>query len=204
MGAVLSLPALGVLPMQTAAAVTGCSSAGYGVHRSAPAVTAKTVALTFDDGPGRDTGRIMSILAANHVTATFFNLGVNEASLPSTVRSEQSYGFALGDHTWDHQSLPDLSWSGQASEMDRERAEQARITGAYPCLFRPPYGNYNSSTLQLAQNRGMWVWNWSVDTEDWKAAGSGDSYWVDRIKIARHRGRQPGASGHPHAQPAGR
>jgi hypothetical protein len=88
--------------------------------------------------------------------------------------------------------------------MDRERAEQAGITGADPCLFRPPYGNYNSDTLQLAQNRGMWVWNWSVDTEDWKAAGSGDPYWVDRIKSRAIAG---GSQTHPvilmHNQPGG-
>jgi hypothetical protein len=40
--------------------------------------------------------------------------------------------------------------------------------------------------LELAQQRGMRVWNWSVDTEDWKAAGSADVYWVDRI-VARAR-----------------
>ncbi|MFN2562090.1 MAG: polysaccharide deacetylase family protein [Jatrophihabitans sp.] len=202
--ALLPLAGLAILPIQPAGAVTACPGAGYGVHRSAPAITAKTVALTFDDGPGRDTGRIMTILAANHVTATFFNLGVNEARLPSTVRSEQSYGFALGDHTWDHASLPLLSRTGQASEMDRERAEQAGITGAEPCLFRPPYGNYNADTLQLAQSRGMWVWNWSVDTEDWKAAGSGDSYWVHRIESRAIAG---GTQAHPvilmHNQPGG-
>jgi peptidoglycan/xylan/chitin deacetylase (PgdA/CDA1 family) len=204
LAAVLPLAGLTILPVQPAGAATACPPAGYGIHRFAPAVTAKTVALTFDDGPGRDTGRIMSILATNHVTATFFNLGANEAHLPSTVHSEESYGFALGDHTWDHTSLPILSRTAQASEMDRERTEQAGITGAVPCLFRPPYGNYNSDTLELARNRGMWVWNWSVDTEDWKAAGSGDPYWVDRI---RSRAVAGGRQAHPvilmHNQPGG-
>ena len=57
--------------------------------------------------------------------------------------------------------------------MDRASTEQISLVGSAPCVFRPPYGSYNSTTLSLAQARNMSVWNWSVDTEDWKAAGSG-------------------------------
>jgi hypothetical protein len=125
-------------------------------------------------------------------------------NLPAYVRQESAAGFAIGDHTWDHADLTQLGWSGQLSEMDRERDEQASLTGAYPCLFRPPYGDYDATTLTLAQDRHMAVWNWSVDTEDWKAAGSGDSYWVDRIVSRADAG---GSLMHPvvlmHNQPGG-
>jgi peptidoglycan/xylan/chitin deacetylase (PgdA/CDA1 family) len=177
------LPAAGVGPIPSAEAATACPSVQAGVNRVAPG-SGRTVALSFDDGPGRDTRRIMAILAANHVTATFFNLGVNESRDHAAVRAELAGGYALGDHTWDHRSLPGLNAAGQASEMDRERAVQAGVTGAEPCLFRPPYGSYDATTLSLAQRRGMRVWNWSVDTEDWKASGSGAAYWVNRI-VAR-------------------
>ncbi len=123
------------------AAITGCPTAPYGVASTAPGA-GKTVALTFDDGPGRDTGRIMAVLAAAHVTATFFNLGVNEAGARAVVRAQRAAGYALGDHTWDHQSLPSLGAAGQAAEMDRQRTLEASITGRYPCVFRPPYGEY--------------------------------------------------------------
>ncbi|MEO9138040.1 MAG: polysaccharide deacetylase family protein [Jatrophihabitans sp.] len=197
-------PVAGMLVGTTAAwGATGCPPAGYGVHRYAPG-NGKTVALTFDDGPGRDTGRILAILRQYRVPATFFNLGANERSQPTYVRAEAQAGFALGSHTWDHANLIYDGASGQASEMDRERSQQAQLTGAYPCLFRPPYGSYNSTTLQLAQNRGMAVWNWSVDTEDWKAAGSGAQYWVDRIASRANAG---GSQAHPvvlmHNQPGG-
>jgi peptidoglycan/xylan/chitin deacetylase (PgdA/CDA1 family) len=164
-----------------AATPTSCPAAPSGVFRSAPG-GGKTVALTFDDGPGRSTAQIINILKSAHVTATFFNLGVHEQEHPDLVRAERDAGFALGDHTWDHVELPGLSASAQASEMDRERSMQASITGMYPCLFRPPGGDYNSTTLTLARQRGMQVWNWSIDTEDWKANGSSDPYWVDRIR----------------------
>jgi peptidoglycan/xylan/chitin deacetylase (PgdA/CDA1 family) len=141
----------------------------------------KTVALTFDDGPGRDTAAILGILARYRVTATFFNLGANEQRQPALVRAELRAGYALGDHTWDHKDLGRLDAAGQASEMDRERDVQHALTGHEPCLLRPPYGSFTPTTLAIARARHLAVWNWSVDTEDWKANGSGAPFWVRRI-----------------------
>ena len=183
--------------------VVRCRRSGHGVRSNAPG-NGRTVALTFDDGPGRSTHAIMAILARAHVTATFFNLGVNEAQHHRAVRAEQRGGYLLGDHTWDHRTLTGLSQSQQARELDRERHVDASITGADPCVFRPPGGSYDATTLALAKHRHMQVWTWSVDTEDWKAAGSVDSYWVHRI---RSRADAGGSQRHPvilmHNQPAG-
>jgi peptidoglycan/xylan/chitin deacetylase (PgdA/CDA1 family) len=180
-----------------------CPAALPGVHRYAPG-RGHTVALTFDDGPGRDTGRILAILRRYRVAATFFNLGENEADHRHFVRMEHDLGYPIGDHTWDHADLTTLSASGQASEMDRERARQRALTGGEPCLFRPPYGSFDATTLSLARQRRMTVWNWSVDTEDWKAQGSGDAYWVHRITSRAEAGD---TQRHPvilmHNQPAG-
>jgi hypothetical protein len=74
-----------------------------------------------------------------------------------------------------------LSASLQAAEMDNASNQQATIVGNRPCFFRPPYGAYNATTLDLAQARNMAVFNWSVDTRDWEARGSADLMWVNRI-----------------------
>jgi chitin deacetylase len=89
--------------------------------------------------------------------------------------------------------------------MDRVIAEQRFLTHTVPCVFRPPYGVYSTTTLRLAQERRMAVWMWSVDTQDWMARGSGSSYWVRRIiRLAEYEG---GRLRHPvvlmHNQPAG-
>jgi hypothetical protein len=79
--------------------------------------------------------------------------------------------------------------SAQGTEMDQATAEQVSLTGVQPCGFRPPGGNYNSTTLSLAQQRRMTFWTWSVDTEDWKANGSSSAYWVNRIiSLAEQQG----------------
>jgi peptidoglycan/xylan/chitin deacetylase (PgdA/CDA1 family) len=87
----------------------------------------------------------------------------------------------IGNHTWSHADLIRLPARSQASQMDRAGTEQHLLTGHYPVLFRPPYGDYNAVTLTLAYQRGMTAWLWSVDTEDWKAAGGATTYWVNRI-----------------------
>ena len=187
-----------------AAARTRCPRASYGPHFYAPG-RRRTVALSFDDGPGRSTARILSILRKHRVPGTFFNIGENEAARRKLVKDEYKDGFALGNHTWNHPDMTRLSASEQAAEMDRAIAETRSITGAAPCVYRPPYGTYNATTLRLAQHRRMAVWLWSVDTEDWKADGSGSPFWVHRIiRLAETEGR---ALSHPvvlmHNQPNG-
>jgi peptidoglycan/xylan/chitin deacetylase (PgdA/CDA1 family) len=181
-----------------------CLSAPYGPNYYAPG-SGKTVALTFDDGPGASTAQIISILRTQDVTATFFNIGENEAARPQQVRDEAGLGYLLGNHTWNHPDMTTLSASAQATEMDRATAEQESIAGSAPCAFRPPYGKYTPATESLAQQRNMKFWIWSVDTEDWKADGSSSSHWVNRIiSLAEQEG---GAQAHPvvlmHNQPAG-
>lgn len=178
---------LGADPSQVAApqitaagSAAACPSAPYGVKSYAPG-SGKTVALTFDDGPGKTTMALLSILERAGTPATFFNIGLNSALRPAPVRAEATLSLVLGNHTWDHPQMPTLSTSAQASEMDKATAEQLALVGRPPCLFRPPYGEYNATTLTLAQQRHMTVWNWSVDTEDWKAGTSTSSSWVTRI-----------------------
>ena len=195
------------VPAPSAAAVpaaAACPAAPYGVNSYSPG-PGKTVALTFDDGPGATTSAILSILEQYGVPATFFNVGTNEAIRPTLVRAEATLGLALGIHSWVHPEMPTLSTAAQASEMDKTTSEQVSLVGRPPCLFRPPYGEYNATTLTLAQQRHMAVWNWSVDTEDWKAGTSTTSYWVNRIiSLAESQG---GALQHPvilmHNPPAG-
>jgi len=150
------------------------------VRHTAPGY-GRTVALTFDDGPGRTTAEILAILKAHHVTATFFNIGEQMDGWRSALRREYDDGDALGNHTWDHPNLAGLDRAEQARELDRTSKKQRHLVGAIPCLLRPPDGTYDQTTLELAAERHLAVWLWSVDTEDWKAEGSASGYWVDRI-----------------------
>ena len=143
----------GVTPTARSAAAARCPAASYGARSYAPG-GAKTVALTFDDGPGQSTAAILAILARYRVPATFFNIGVNMAARPSLVRAEVKGGYAMGNHTWNHPDLDDLTTAQQAAELDEVIAEQRSITGTVPCAFRPPYGDYDPDLARALRQAG--------------------------------------------------
>src|SRR5215470_13533940 len=98
-------------PLVTAPQVsTSCPAAPYGSNSAAPG-SGKTVALTFDDGPGASTASILSVLES------FFNISQNAAAQGALARREAREGYLLGNHTWDHPDMTTLPASAQATEM---------------------------------------------------------------------------------------
>ncbi len=141
----------------------------------------KTVALTFDDGPGRSTQAIIDILESFHVRATFFNVGQEEVYQPNLVAEEARDGFLLGDHTVDHPVMAGLSEATQTEEIAGVLTETRLIAQTSPCVFRPPYGSYDAATVDAAGRERMSFWLWNVSTDDWMARGSGSTYWIHHI-----------------------
>ena len=119
-------------PATGAASPANCPAAPYGVHLYAPG-TAKTVALTFDDGPGRSTEAILTILARYRVPATFFNIGAAMATRPWLVREEVREGYAMGNHTWNHPHMIALSavqqGCGRSTPLTGWQMARALLTG---------------------------------------------------------------------------
>lgn len=122
------------------------------------------VALTFDDGPGQHTERLLDELASSQAPATFFLLGQNVARQPQVVARMAAAGHEIGNHTWDHKQLTKLGVEAQRREIDRAAAAIAGA-GARATVFRPPYGSHNATTDAVA---GLPVVLWDVDTLDWK------------------------------------
>jgi delta-lactam-biosynthetic de-N-acetylase len=134
----------------------------------------KLVALTFDDGPDNIyTPKILDILEAKGVPATFFIVGSQAQYFPDMLKRIVKDGFAIGNHTWDHPELPKLTPKQITQEIGSTEDEIQKVTGLRPDLFRPPYGEYTDQDIQLIRNLGYRVVMWSVDTIDWSGA-SGD------------------------------
>ena len=132
-----------------------------------PTVANKTIALTFDDGPGPYTAHLLDILDQYGAKATFFLIGSKVSGQASVVRSIQARGHQLGNHSWSHPELPKLSVDQIAGEIDRTNEAIRQATGVKPSILRPPYGAVNGVVLEQLRLRNMSSILWSVDTRDW-------------------------------------
>jgi len=127
--------------------------------------TRPVVAITFDDGPGKYTDDILSILEKYNVRATFFVQGKNVAGYKSVLERAVSLGNEIGNHTWSHVYLTKSSSSTIAQQINSTNNAVYNATGVYPKVYRPPYGSYNNTVLNSISMPAIM---WSVDTLDWK------------------------------------
>jgi peptidoglycan/xylan/chitin deacetylase (PgdA/CDA1 family) len=132
----------------------------------------REVALSFDDGPFPLTPQFVRMLRANGAVATFFMIGEQvNPSYRATLREELRNGDVLGDHTWTH---PDLLQSDEVfDQLKGTREVIRRETGYTPCVFRPPYGDYDSSVIATARSLGLATIIWDVDPSDYTLPGVG-------------------------------
>jgi peptidoglycan/xylan/chitin deacetylase (PgdA/CDA1 family) len=130
------------------------------------------VALTFDDGPGPYTQRLVSVLEAMHVPATFFVVGEEERYFSAGTLQQLRGGFIVGDHTETHPMMATLSPHDQREQL-LEQVYRLELLGApIPRLFRPPYGSFNATTLKELHAQHMLMILWSTDTGDFAKPGT--------------------------------
>ena len=146
----------------------------------------RELALTFDDGPGPYTLRLLKVLRRMHTPATFFEVGVGLQYFHAGTSAITRLGYPIGDHTWSHPDMASLSRSEQQNQLLQQAHAIHRYGAPFPRMFRPPYGDWNATTLQLLHKDHMLMVLWSLDTDDWQLPG---------VQTIVHRvlsGAQPG------------
>jgi peptidoglycan/xylan/chitin deacetylase (PgdA/CDA1 family) len=131
----------------------------------------REVALTFDDGPGPYTPRILAELNAAHVPATFFEVGVEERYFHASTSEILAAGDTIGDHTESHAPMSKLSRRDQRLQLLQQTAAIGNLGAPFPRLFRPPYGMWNNATLDLLHHYRMLMVLWTIDTGDYRQPG---------------------------------
>lgn len=133
-----------------------------------------SVALTFDDGPSEDTERILEVLRAYELKATFFMLGRQVELFPQTARRVVTDGHEIGNHSYSHPVY--LFRSSGATRLQLERAQEiiATITGKQPRLARPPCGVRTPAYFAAARRLGLRTVQWDVAGFDWKERTSAE------------------------------
>jgi len=149
--------------------IVGCVSHTAVAYRGGP--DRREVAFGFDDGPAPDTIDFVHMLERNHVRATFFMIGRQvTAEYRPTLLRELRDGDVLGDHTFTH---PDLDDSPDVKgELSKTIDAIRGLTGYTPCVFRPPYGDYDQSVLRTAGALHLATVLWNVDPSDWARPGT--------------------------------
>jgi peptidoglycan/xylan/chitin deacetylase (PgdA/CDA1 family) len=125
--------------------------------------------LTFDAGPGRYTPRLLEILKAKRVNATFFLLGKKHiARYPQLVRQEAAEGHELANHTWSHPRLTEVSSPEIRRQLDLVQRQIKDLTGRTPTLMRPPQGRTDRRVAKVTRSLGLAQILWSVTAKDYR------------------------------------
>ena len=144
----------------------------------------KNIYLTFDDGPGAYTQKILDTLNKYNIKATFF-VTHQFANYMYMIGEEYSSGHTVAVHTYTHNyKTVYTTVDGYISDFNQMNEIIKEYTGSYSNIFRFPGGSSNTVSrsygkgivTQIANemtSRGYYYFDWNVDSQD--AAGANQS-----------------------------
>lgn len=149
---------------------------GPNIVRLPPASAARNeVALTFDDGPDPSlTPRVLDLLEAHGVRATFFCIAEKAARHPELAREIVRRGHAIENHSNAHEhTFAFLMLGGLRRDLGRAQSTILGLTGSAPRFFRPPMGFRNPLLDPVLHDMGLKLVSWTrrgYDTRRGEAA----------------------------------
>lgn len=129
------------------------------------------VALTFDDGYDPvNTSKVLDVLAAHDIVATFFLNGKAIENNPKQARRVVKEGHELANHSYSHQRLTEISSSEVLKEISLTEKAAKEVTGKdIGGVFRVPFGAFNQEVLNLLEEAGYpYTIQWTIDPRDWE------------------------------------
>ncbi|MCY9659588.1 polysaccharide deacetylase [Paenibacillus chondroitinus] len=166
-------------------------------HHGPPPVGNKIAYLTFDDGPSNSTRKILHILKANGVTATFFVIGTETSEGKTLYKEIAAEGHAIGNHTYSHDynriyKSPE-AFIKDARKLDRLLEE---TVGFRPEILRFPGGSNNqvsrksggrgimNQVTAKAKEQGYQYFDWNVSSTDAAAPVQDRDMIIDSVLSA--------------------
>ena len=126
------------------------------------------VAVTFDDGPGGHTARLLDALKQYDVKATFFVQGQFVEKYPDLILRMHQEGHQVANHTYSHAYLSKVDETTRRLQLSKASDAIEKVLGFRPTLMRPPGGYRSQAVYQEAGRQGMATVFWDIDTADWK------------------------------------
>lgn len=145
---------------------------------------AKTLCLTFDDGPGSHTLAIARFLYENKIQATFFVVGKYAFHHPEILQGLKEMKHLIGNHTYEHPDLPYyVSVNGDiVDQVSRTDAVIKPFVDSERVYFRAPYGKW-SAEVANELNQSMLTAN-HIGPVHWEIAGVDCYYWQNNWPVA--------------------
>lgn len=126
----------------------------------------KYVAITFDDGPRRDTtSLLLDGLLERGAAATFFVIGEQIPGNQDLLRRMKTEGHQIGNHTYSHVRLKTAAEDTILEEIHKAETLIREAAGEGSYWLRPPYGLISEKQAKLIKTPMIY---WTVDPEDWK------------------------------------
>ena len=141
-----------------------------------------------------DIDQILKVLKQNNVKITFFLVGDWIDKFPEAVKKIYEDGHEIASHSNTHPHVNNLTYEENIEEIEKSNEKIEKITGQRTQIYRVPYGEYNNTVIQAAQDKGYYTIQWSLDTLDYTGL-TGDEMWnriQDKVKagdiILTHNG----------------
>ncbi|QNK56057.1 delta-lactam-biosynthetic de-N-acetylase [Paenibacillus sp. PAMC21692] len=153
--------------------------------------TKKELFLTFDNGYENGyTPRILDVLKQKNVPALFFVTGHFVKDQPELLKRMAADGHLIGNHSWSHPDMTQLSESQIASELAKVKEQVEGLTGQQSMTFlRPPRGIFNDHVLAVSKRHGYTSVFWSIAYKDWDVnAQRGGAYAFEQVTKQLHPG----------------
>lgn len=146
----------------------------------------KILYLTFDDGPGPYTQKILNTLDKYGVKATFFVTNQFPGYV-NLIKKEYEAGHTVAVHTYTHEYNIYKSVDAYINDFDKMNDVIAKYTGTKSTLFRFPGGSsntvscgYNKGVVKQIANKmtsmGYTYFDWDVSSGDASGAGRSKIY----------------------------
>ena len=114
-----------------------------------------TWGMSFDDGPGMYTPKLLEYLDEKNLHATFFVVGSHVVQYPDTLRDEYMAGHEISVHTWSHPPLTTLTNEQVVAELSWAHLAIQKVLGVTPTTMRLPYGDIDDRIRAIALAMGM-------------------------------------------------
>ena len=129
--------------------------------------------LTYDDGPGFYTTKLLEYLDDQKLKSTFFVVGSRAVQFPHVLQAQYMGEHQIAVHTWSHQPLTTQSNDQIIAELGWTKKVIKDVLGVTPNMMRPPFGDIDDRVRAISLAMGLTPVIWTrtgpastFDTDD--------------------------------------